>query len=93
MNDQATRLNTCAPEAFQLRFTSLFHTGRALAFPCDAAGEVVLDSLSDRARTTSSRARWSGASSACRRWCGWRRAEDVSRPKTKKRSTWLRFTS
>jgi hypothetical protein len=35
---------------FELRFQSLFHKGRALAFPCDAAGHVELDALSERAR-------------------------------------------
>lgn len=35
---------------FQLRFHSLFQEGRGYAFPCDAAGRVVLDELSDRAR-------------------------------------------
>lgn len=34
----------------QLRFESLFHEGRALAFPCDDHGRVALDALSDRAR-------------------------------------------
>lgn len=34
----------------QLWFRSLFHYGRALAFPCDAQGRVDLDSLSERAR-------------------------------------------
>lgn len=34
----------------QLRFESLFQQGRALAFPCDAQGQVALDSLSERAR-------------------------------------------
>jgi hypothetical protein len=38
------------PCCFELRFQSLFHQGRALAFPCDAQGHVHLDSLSDRAR-------------------------------------------
>jgi hypothetical protein len=33
-----------------LWFRSLFHEGRALAFPCDAQGRVNLDSLSERAR-------------------------------------------
>ena len=33
-----------------LWFRSLFHEGRALAFPCDAAGHVDMDSLSERAR-------------------------------------------
>jgi len=40
------------PDAvYQLRFDSLFHHGRALAFPCDDHGEVQLDALSDRARS------------------------------------------
>ena len=39
-------VNTC----FELRFESLFHPGRALAFPCDAKGCVELDGLSDPAR-------------------------------------------
>jgi hypothetical protein len=47
-----TTLNTPAPTTadFVLRFQSLFDAGRALAFPCDAAGRVDLDALSDRAR-------------------------------------------
>ncbi|HEX7383674.1 MAG TPA: hypothetical protein VF291_05135 [Burkholderiaceae bacterium] len=36
--------------SYQLRFQSLFHTGRAFAFPCDAEGRVDLDALSERAR-------------------------------------------
>ena len=35
---------------FELRFRSLFHEGRALAFACDADGRIELDRLSDRAR-------------------------------------------
>ncbi len=35
---------------YELRFKSLFHEGRALAFPCDAGGLVHLDALSDTAR-------------------------------------------
>ena len=34
----------------ELRFISLFNEGRGLAFPCDAAGHVDLDGLSERAR-------------------------------------------
>ena len=34
---------------FELRFQSLFHSGKALAFPCDARGDVMLDVLSERA--------------------------------------------
>ena len=37
-------------EQFELRFSSLFDEGRGLAFPCDSAGHVDLDRLSDRAR-------------------------------------------
>jgi len=36
-------------DAYELRFESLFQAGRALAFPCDAQGGVLLDGLSDRA--------------------------------------------
>ena len=35
---------------FELRFVSLFNAGRALAFPCDSKGHVVIDNLSERAR-------------------------------------------
>ena len=35
---------------FELRFQSLFNSGRGYAFPCDAQGHVDLDQLSDRAR-------------------------------------------
>jgi len=41
---------TVANTGFELRFESLFHPGRALAFPCDARGRVELDGLSDPAR-------------------------------------------
>ncbi len=34
---------------YELRFQSLFDAGRAYAFPCDAAGRVDMDTLSDRA--------------------------------------------
>jgi hypothetical protein len=37
-------------DGFELRFESLFQSGRALAFPCDAQGDVSLDALSDQAR-------------------------------------------
>lgn len=39
---------TC--DDYELRFESLFQSGRALAFPCDARGGVRLDALSERAR-------------------------------------------
>ena len=35
---------------YELRFQSLFDEGRAYAFPCDAAGHVDMDALSERAR-------------------------------------------
>lgn len=43
-------LFTHQPAYCELRFESLFDPGRSYAFPCDAAGNVDLDSLSDRAR-------------------------------------------
>lgn len=36
--------------AFELRYAFLFDEGRAYAFPCDAAGQVDLDCLSERSR-------------------------------------------
>lgn len=38
----------CNP--FRLCFRSLFDSGRGYAFPCDQAGRVDLDHLSERAR-------------------------------------------
>ena len=35
---------------YELRFKSLFDEGRAFSFPCDIAGQVDMDTLSDRAR-------------------------------------------
>lgn len=40
------------PTYYEMRFRSLFHEGRAYAFPCDAAGHVDIDSLSDSARNS-----------------------------------------
>lgn len=48
MNTTANTLNRSA--GFELRFQSLFNEGRGLAFPCDAAGQVDMDRLTDRAR-------------------------------------------
>lgn len=39
-----------AAGGFEIRFQSLFHSGRALSFPCDAEGRVRVDALSERAR-------------------------------------------
>ncbi|MEJ6000026.1 hypothetical protein [Paucibacter soli] len=38
-----------SPGQFELRFQSLYHAGKALAFPCDARGDVLLDTLSAKA--------------------------------------------
>ena len=35
---------------FELRFQSLFDSGRGFAFPCGPDGQVDLDRLSDKAR-------------------------------------------
>ncbi|MEO8656402.1 MAG: hypothetical protein ABI409_19925 [Ramlibacter sp.] len=35
---------------YELRFQSLFHSGRGFAFPCDRQGRVDMDNLSDRER-------------------------------------------
>jgi len=39
-----------ADTRFQIRFESLFDSGRALAFPCDAAGNAPHDEMAPRAR-------------------------------------------
>ena len=41
---------------YELRFQSLFHTGRALAFPCDRQGAVQWDTMTDGARASFLRA-------------------------------------
>jgi len=43
-------MNTCLHTPCELRFDSLFNPGRGLVFPCDSAGRVELDALSDAAR-------------------------------------------
>ena len=35
---------------YELRFRSLFRDGRGWAFPCDAAGRVDMDAMSERTR-------------------------------------------
>jgi hypothetical protein len=35
---------------YVLRFAGLFNRGRGFAFPCDAAGRVDIDELTDRGR-------------------------------------------
>ena len=39
-------------EDFQLRFRSLFSDGEAFVFPCNASGHVLMDALSERARSS-----------------------------------------
>ena len=41
---------------YELRFQSLFHTGRALTFPCDRQGEVQWDAMTDGVRASFLRA-------------------------------------
>ena len=43
-------MDTSTTNAFELRFQSLFDSGRGFSFPCDPSGHVDLDGLSDRAR-------------------------------------------
>jgi len=45
-----------ASSRFELHFQSLFLNGRALAFPCDAAGQVQWQAMSERARASFLRA-------------------------------------
>ena len=44
---------------YELRFQSLFHAGRGLAFPCDPQGEVHWDAMTDGARAAFLRAQGS----------------------------------
>jgi hypothetical protein len=43
-------METSTTTRFELRFQSLFDSGRGFSFPCDLRGQVDLDQLSDRAR-------------------------------------------
>jgi hypothetical protein len=47
----AISASTGSTDSFELCFFSLFDSGRALAFRCDASGQVDLDALSERARS------------------------------------------
>ena len=38
------------PQPYELRFQSLFHSGRGFTIPCDNAGQVDLDHMSEKAR-------------------------------------------
>jgi hypothetical protein len=48
---------TLAAGPFELRFQSLFHNGRAYAFPCDEGGAVQWSAMSERARSSFLQAR------------------------------------
>jgi hypothetical protein len=50
MNASPPSTSLCSDATHQLRFRSLFQDGRALSFPCDAAGQVPLDALGERLR-------------------------------------------
>lgn len=43
-------MTTLHHERFEIRFESLFNSGRGLSFPCDAGGRVDIDTLSERGR-------------------------------------------
>lgn len=43
-------MNESRSSAYQLCFRSLFHSGRGYAFPCDPAGQVDLDNMTESAR-------------------------------------------
>ena len=45
-----SQIQIASAGTYEIRFQSLFNEGRALSFPCDEEGHVMLDSLSDRAR-------------------------------------------
>jgi hypothetical protein len=49
MHTQASRYgDIAATPSHELRFTSLYQPGRAVAVPCDESGRVNLDTLSER---------------------------------------------
>ena len=49
--------STSQAAVYEIRFRSLFHPGRGLSFPCDAQGQVCVESMSERARQAYDRAR------------------------------------
>jgi hypothetical protein len=48
--DDEDAMNTLITTTHELRFQSMFEPGRGYSFPCDAAGCVPLDALSEQAR-------------------------------------------
>jgi hypothetical protein len=51
MNMSMTHTSVAASLSFEVWFESLFNNGRGLAFPCDEAGHVDINSLSERGRS------------------------------------------
>jgi len=50
---QETSMSTSSSHPrYELRFRSLYRPGRGFTFPCDAAGRVDMDALSDGERDT-----------------------------------------
>ena len=43
-------MHISTPTQYELRFQSLFHSGRNFSFPCDSEGHVDLNRLGDQAR-------------------------------------------
>jgi hypothetical protein len=43
-------MTTTQDRRFEIRFESLFNSGRGLSFPCDAGGRVDIDTLSEHGR-------------------------------------------
>jgi hypothetical protein len=47
-----TATHATAPSSrFEIRFDSLFNEGRGLVFPCNQAGQVDIDALSEHSRS------------------------------------------
>ena len=46
-----TTTPAASSSTFEIWFASLFNEGRGLVFPCDEAGHVQIDALSDRGRS------------------------------------------
>lgn len=51
MDTQTTHNPATDMSAHVLRFASLYHPGRGVVVPCDPAGHVDLDALSERLKT------------------------------------------
>jgi hypothetical protein len=49
-SSEVTHTDRSTDPRYELRFRSLVREGRGWAFPCDAAGHVDMDAMSERAR-------------------------------------------